>query len=411
MIWLVGLAVVLVLVGASLALPGVVLIGVVSVVIVLTMELWHRHGLDGVSYSRDLGTGRAVWGDEVEIRLTAWNAKLLPLPRLTTDDQVEGGGLEVVEQPLTRSDVASVSILRSRWSLLWYERVTRHLHVRAIRRGVFNLGPVRLEAADLFGREVAYEERELPGTFMVLPRSVPVVTALPSQAPLGIRRATQSLFHDPALFAGVRPYQPGDAPRERHWRASARVGRPLTKRFEPSHERQVVIVLDVQTGPGPHWMPGGDETLIEVLAVAAASLARGIVAAGDACGFAAAIRAGAPRQFSYIPPRAGAQQATRIAALVARIGLYVAAPYEHALAAVALRVPPGTTLVTVSSRLPLRYLATQRHLVQSGFVVEHVAVGPHAAAAVATLRRAHIPAVVGHLEPDWQHADAFVTTA
>lgn len=410
MILLLALAVLFVLLGASLALPGVVLIGVVTVLVLLTMELWHRHGLDGVTYERDLGTGRAIWGDEVEVRLTAWNAKLLPLPRLTTDDLVEGGGLDVVELPLTRSDVAGVSILRSRWSLLWYERVTRHLHVRAVRRGVFELGPVRLEAADLFGREVAAQERPLPGTFTVLPRSVPVVTALPSRAPLGVRRATQSLFHDPALFAGVRPYQPGDAPRERHWRASARTGRPLTKRFEPSHERQVVIVLDVQTGPGPHWLPGVDETLIEVLAVAATSLARSIVGAGDACGFAAAIRAGAPRQVSYIAPRSGPQQATRIAALVARIGLYVAAPYEQALAAVALRVPPGTTLVTVSSRPPTRYLATQRHLVRSGFVVQHVAVGPGAAAAVATLRKARIPAVIGHLEPDWRRADVLVTT-
>ena len=411
MIGLVGLAVILVLLGASLALPGVVLLGIVCVVVVVTMELWHRRGLDGVSYTRDVGSGRAVWGDEVEIRLTAWNAKLLPLPRLVTDDEVEGGGLDVVELPLARTEEPSISILHSRWSLLWYERVTRHLHLRAVRRGVFRLGPVRLEAADLFGREVAYADLELPGTFTVLPRSVPVVTTLPSRAPLGIRRATQSLFHDPALFAGVRPYKPGDAPRERHWRASARTGRPLTKRFEPSHERQVMIVLDVQTGPGPHWMPGGDDTLIETLAVTAASLARAVVAGGDACGFAAAIRAGSPRQFSYIAPRAGTQQAARIAALIAHVGPYVAAPYEQALAAVARLVPPGTTLVTVSSRPPVRYLATQRHLVQSGYVVEHVAVGPTAAAAVATLHRVRIPAVVGHLEPDWQRADAFVTTA
>ncbi|HTS15872.1 MAG TPA: DUF58 domain-containing protein, partial [Candidatus Sulfotelmatobacter sp.] len=323
---------------------------------------------------------------------------------------VNGGGLEVVELPLTRSDVAGVSILRSRWSLLWYERVTRHLHLRAIRRGVFELGPVRLEAADLFGREVAALDVPLPGTFTVLPRSVPVVTTLPSRAPLGMRRTHQSLFHDPALFAGVRPYQAGDASRQRHWRATARTGRPLTKRFEPSHERQVVIALDVQTGPGPHWLPAVDENLIEVLAVVATSLARSVVAGGDACGFAAAIRAGAPRRLSYIAPRSGQQQATRIAALIAQIGLHVAAPYEQALAAVALRVPPGTTLVTVSCRPPTRYLATQRHLVRSGFVVEHVAVGPDAAATVATLRRARIPAVVGHLEPDWRRADAFVTT-
>ncbi|MFI5261447.1 MAG: DUF58 domain-containing protein [Candidatus Limnocylindrales bacterium] len=409
MIWLIALAAFLALVGASLALPGVVLLGIVSVLVVMTMELWHRHGLDGVTYERDLGSGRAVWGDEVDLRLTAWNAKLLPLPRLTTDDLVDGGGLEVVEQPLTRSDVVGVSILRSRWSLLWYERVTRFLHVRAIRRGVFSMGPVRLEAADLFGRDVAHGEVELPGTFTVLPRSVPVISQLPSRAPLGARRATQSLFHDPALFAGVRPYQPGDAARQRHWRASARTSRPLTKRFEPSHERQVVLVLDVQTAPGPHWLAGADEELLEALAVTAASLARSVVAGGDACGFAAGIRAGAPRSVTYIPPRAGAQQAVRIAALVARIGLHIAAPYEQVLAAVAVRVAPGTSLVTISSRPPTDYLATQRRLVASGFVVHHVAIGPSAAAAAATLRAARIPAVVGHLEPDWRRADAFVT--
>ena len=66
-------------------------------------------------------------------------------------------------------------------------------------------------------------------------------------------RARPGLAEDPSRFAGVRPYAPGDPIRRIHARTSARLGRPMTKRFEPSRDREVLIALDVQTVDGPAW--------------------------------------------------------------------------------------------------------------------------------------------------------------
>ena len=71
---------------------------------------------------------------------------------------------------------------------------------------------------------------------------------------MGTRRARQGLQEDPALFAGVRPFQPGDSRRRLHWRATARVGQPVSKKFEPSTIRETLIALDVQTTDAAYWV-------------------------------------------------------------------------------------------------------------------------------------------------------------
>ena len=102
------------------------------------------------------------------------------------------------------------------------------------------------------------------------------MSALPGSA-----QVLRGLFEDPALFAGVRPYQPGDALRRIHWKASARVGRPVSRRYDPVHERDVVIALDAQTVPGQFWIMQYDDDLVESLCVAAMSLARSFIGERD----------------------------------------------------------------------------------------------------------------------------------
>ena len=112
----------------------------------------------------------------------------------------------------------------------------------------------------------------------------PVVGSTPAAAPLAHVRAQRSLFTDPTLFAGTRPYAAGDALRSVHWRASARTAQLQTKRFEPALSRQQMIVLDVQTVEGPYWLLNFDEELFEDLCVATLSLARMLVTQDAACG-------------------------------------------------------------------------------------------------------------------------------
>jgi hypothetical protein len=88
--------------------------------------------------------------------------------------------------------------------------------------------------------------------YVVRPRMVGVVGFDEARDWDGDRRARHGLAEDPSRFAGVRPYRPGDQLRRIHWRASARTGSPLTRRYDPSRRPDVVLVLDlrVPTGPG-----------------------------------------------------------------------------------------------------------------------------------------------------------------
>lgn len=45
-------------------------------------------------------------------------------------------------------------------------------------------------------------------------------------------------------FAALRPYVPGDDPRAIHWPTTARLGRPVVRRFAEEHAQQVLIAVD-----------------------------------------------------------------------------------------------------------------------------------------------------------------------
>ena len=253
--------------------PGLVLLGLLSLATTGLSGLWSRRGLDRLRYERHLGADRMVVGDQLELDLMVENAKLLPLAWLATDDYATDG-LVVLEHPLVPSDRPGLGVLRNVWTLGPFERVVRHFRLVAARRGRYRFEMVRLTVADLFGRGVASVEQARPSTLIVRPRSVPVQGTGGQFVPLGSRRARQGLLEDPVLFAGVRPFQPGDPRRRIHQRASARLGRPVSRRYEPSTARHVLVALDVQTHPGPHWLLAYDDELVESLVVTAASLAR-----------------------------------------------------------------------------------------------------------------------------------------
>ena len=78
------------------------------------------------------------------------NRKILPLPWLEVEDFVSEGAL-FTDHGLEPSDQQGFAILRTTWTLGWFQRVTRHLHIVADRRGIYDYdhrphprrGPVR----------------------------------------------------------------------------------------------------------------------------------------------------------------------------------------------------------------------------------------------------------------------------
>ena len=404
--WIV-VGVAMVAMGAALGAPGLLLVGGLTLLSRWLTTLWSRYGLESVGYARRLGTSRTVWGDEVSLDVEVWNRKLLPLPLLTVDDHVTDT-LRVIGRPLGPSERPGQGTLQNSWSLLWYERVVRHLRVDARRRGAFAFGPVRLTVSDLFERGTNSEERELPAELLVRPRMVPVRPPLVAAAPLGQAQARASLFTDPARFAGVRSYQPGDPLKRIHWRATARLGQPVSRRHDPVPEREVLLAVDLQTVPGPHWLMIFDDEQVEALCVAAASLARALLTSDTACGLLLGAQLAGGRRWAHLPPSAAAGQLGRIQDVLARVQPILSLPFERLLGVVPRRLAPGATVLTLAARDPEPYVDRLRRLARSGYAVTHLAFGPDRDAHRTRMVASGVPARPAELDPDWRTADALV---
>ncbi len=392
---------VLLVLGVLKAAPGIVLLAVLTVMTAWLSTLWSRHGLAHVSYQRHLANDRAVWGDHVDLEVAIENRKALPLAWLRAEDYVTDG-LEIVDHVLSSSGRYGFSVLQSMWSLGPFERIVRHQQINATHRGRVQFDSVRLTVADLFGRDAASREMDLLDTMLIRPRTVPVRTARGAVVPLGARRARRGLLEDPSLFAGVRPFQIGDSRRRIHQRAFARTGRPLSKRFDPSTARQIVVALDIQTERMPYWSLAYDEELVESLAVAAASLARRLIADGAACGVAFNGWTYSLARVGFVPPRAGGDQLIRIADQLARMSSTPSVPFDRVLATLPARLAPGTLVLTISSRDPTWFLPALRRLRASGYEHRHVSLGPDSVPQATKARLAGIDAVAGALDPDWR---------
>ena len=331
-----------------------------------------------------------------------WNRKRLPLAWLRADDDASFG-VVVRERELVDS-VRGNGALRNVWTLAPFERVTRRFHVSGERRGVYELGPVDVSVGDLFARQAAMQEVDERARFIVRPRTVGTAGIQRPDQWGGIERAKAGLTEDPSRFAGVRPYAPGDPLRRVHPRASARLGTPVTKRFEPSRDREVLIVLDVQVQHGPAWEIAFEPEEVEALHVVAASIARTLATERAAFGIAAAGFTGAESRFAHVPISSSGGQAERVLDMLARMSSHPSAPFDRLLALVRRIARPGTTLLVVTARDPTPYAAWFRRLEQGGCRVVVVACGPDGVLDAGRARSAGFSARAVRLNGPWQTA-------
>jgi uncharacterized protein (DUF58 family) len=182
------------------------------------------------------------------------------------------------------------------------------------------------------------------------------------------------------------------------------------KRFEPSRDREVLIVLDVQTAPGFAWDTSVDEDEVESLFVVAASIARSLARDGAAFGLAAAGFHGAEARYAQIPISEAPGQLERVFDLLARLSTHPSAPFERLLGMLARTVRPGTTLIVLSARDPAPYLAWLRRIERAGSRVVVVACGREGPTDAGRVRRLGIAARSVRLDGPWRTATAVGVT-
>jgi len=403
------LAILLLLGALFLGSPVAAILAIVVVLLEVVRAVWSVYGLREVRYRRHLERDRVTWGDEIAATIEVWNRKRLPLAWLRADDAASAG-VSLRERSLVIGGTGG-RVLRNTWTLAPFERVVRHFHVGAERRGVYELGPVDLSVGDLFARDAAISTLSETTRFLVRPRTLPTTSLQRRDRWGGTDRALLGLTEDPSRFAGIREYAPGDAVRRVHHRASARLGRPVVKVFEPSRDREVLIVLDVQGHGRALWEMAGDVDEIESLFVIAASIARSLADEHAAFGLAAAGYHGAESRLAILPPSAAAGQADRVLDLLARLSSHPSAPFDRLVAAILRTVRPGTTLFVVTGRDPSPSLGALRHAEVAGCPVVIVACGPGREVAARRARARGFTARTAELDGPWRTATRLLVSA
>lgn len=404
------LAIGLIVAGALSGGVGLILAGVLMGMVVAVRSVWTRYGLRALTYERRLSAPRVRWGDTIDLDLVVRNAKPLPVPWLQIDDVVTQGA-QVSGGALTPSPHRGLDVLRSTWSVGWFERVTRRVQVVGTRRGTYSFTSAELRVADLFTTAGPVEERDIRTSYRVVPRIVAVRSAVTHSPSAGATRAVTGLVEEPSLFAGVRPYQPGDSPRRIHWKATARLDRPVSRRFDAARERTVLLAVDLQTLAGPSWMLTWDDDLVEGLCVAALSLARSWIDDGVSVGLAVNAFTDRPQRTVFLSPSAAPGQVALIADQLAAVSPYASVPFPTLLGGLVRRAPLGCTIVALSCRDPLEFVPILRRLGAQGYRASHAAIGPEGVQWSARARGLGVPSVAYRLEPDWRVADALVRVA
>lgn len=110
------------------------------------------------------------------------------------------------------------------------------------RRGLFLVGPSRLETSDPFGVSTRVLATREPSPTLVVPRVRPVDTGVirrsGEEGPSGERTGAET-------FQSLREYVVGDPMRSIHWRSSARAGTLMVKRMVDTTVPWLLVVLDV----------------------------------------------------------------------------------------------------------------------------------------------------------------------
>jgi len=414
----------LVLAGAGLDVQIALALGVVTVGFEIVRRPWLRRGLDGIGYRRHLSSERIPWGEDVGLTLEAWNERRLPISWLRTDDAIDQD-LVVRERRLLPGELGDLT-LRNTWTLGPRELVRRRLRLGASHRGIFRIGPTELAAGDLFALHAGHDSRAPTDVVIAWPRTVPAPAIARRERWGGTDRATRGLSEDPSRFVGVRPYQLGDPVRRLHVRTSARIGSPMSKRFEPSRDRDVLLVVDLELpdpadtrdaaadADAPDAPAGGsaprpvspaervDPT--EDLIVVAASLIHSLALGHAAFGLAAAGYAGPRRRIAYLPVASGHGQLERGLDLLARLSGEPSASFDRLAAHVGRVARGGTTVLVLTRRNVGPMIRPLRLLQRQGATVGILATGALGSSVAASARAAGLDTQVVQLDDDWRTA-------
>jgi len=351
--------------------------------------LWVRLAAAGVRVGRERQARPIFVGDSLCERLTIASRSWVPLLWAELHDASALRGYHG----------------RAVTSLAPRAEATVTLEGRALRRGIYALGPVTITLGDPFGLYEARLKVDCGARRVVYPRPVelppwPQWTGIvPTEGPSG----RDLVDHSPHAVT-VRPYAPGDTLRHIHWRTTARRSLPdrealFVKEFDPQSSGNVWLALDMQDTV---QFGEGESCTEERAVVLAASLSEQTLRRGRSVGLAAL---GAVA--TLVPPRPGPEQRWRLLEEMAGLRAEGEVPIGEALRRLARTVRRGDTVVVVTPSPDDAWLDGVRDLLWRGARVAAILLP----ADQDTLANAALTAALAELGVPYRTLDTFAASA
>ena len=338
----------LIVLGILLQVPALVALPTMLGVVIGIANWWKNQSLNGVVYRRRPFYRRGFPDEEVALQVEVENRKLLPLSWLRIQDPWPRAVGPVEEDLLAPTHIPDQGMLTNVFSLRWYERARRSYTLLFRKRGVYPIGPARLQSGDVFGMYEQSRSAADSETLTVFPRLVNLKTlSIPAEDPFGDRRSRRRLFEDPNRPMGIRAYQPEDEFRRVHWPATARFGDLQVKIYQPTSAQVLVACLNVSTF-SRHW-EGTNPALLEHLVQSTATILNQAVQDGYSAGLISnGALSNSDQPFRILPSRSPRQLAHLLETL-AGVTPLVTAQFERYLLREISRVPFGATLMIITA--------------------------------------------------------------
>jgi uncharacterized protein (DUF58 family) len=348
---------ILIMTGIVLREPFLITLAAALLVVLGVAWWWQGRSLQSVSYQRKFHFKRGFPDEQVELQVLAENRKPLPLSWLCVQDDWEKAVGPVDEEVLAPSHVPERGYLTNIFSLRWYEKARRSYTLLLRQRGIYSIGPARLDSGDLFGIFEKREEINQKEYLTVFPTIIPFnKLEFPAEDPFGDRKSQRRIFEDPNRPMGVREYHPEDSFRRVHWPATARTGQLQVKVYQPTTGQVMMVCLNVSTFTR-QW-EGVYPELLEYLIQVAATIVDEGIREGYKVGLVAnGCLAHADQPFR-IPPGRSPQQLAVLLQALAGVTSVITGNFESFLLREIPRVRYGATLVVLTAVTTLELATT-----------------------------------------------------
>ena len=275
-----GMLVCFMLAAAALAFRqrGLAVFLILAGVLAVISRKWAFASLREVRFEADSARTRFFPDETFALKMKVENRKSLPLIWLEAAlPLVPDGPLEPVEKTgirrpgnLTKEDeeLPDAPMLFRRFAFLaGGGELCIDVEMKAVRRGIFSFGDIRLYSGDGLGlTQVGMRSQGAGRLFAVYPRPVPVRAEVFLKNQWTSAGSARGYMEEPTLIRGSRDYQPSDSWKRINWRLAARglplnVNLPEMIRPQASH-----FVVDGESFSGEMPDDEGFELMLSVLA-------------------------------------------------------------------------------------------------------------------------------------------------